>query len=763
MNQEYISLQEATKYCPYSQEYLSLRARQGKLKAVKFGRNWVTKKEWIQEYLRSVEKYNQQLKRSKIIASKELEAHPLTISSWRFGLVAVMVFVLLATGIVFGKEGLYSFRDFLSDTTKVVARDFSEGIKNVREEIKFFQEKIVEEISQGRASISHITHSTGSVVEETILELNREVFKSWQGLTDKVQKIQKNFVEGLAIVIGNWKLEIGNLARRADAYTYILAEVPKTTSQLIKDYLFWLGQQFFGLGKKIAQDYTRANDFVEQKLEGLAENLISIPGKIAKGYSTVNDWVEEKISNVVRTVFFKIKQPSETKILVEKPPPEIEKKISQLEEKVKELEERPPKEIEVERITKIEPIREIEKITEVTKIDDKELAKIKKELAQFTIWQADIENLRAITQKLRAHPTEISGPTAPIYVGYQGIQVSGVGNFASLAVSGSAGISNLGVGGSTVLGSTLNDKLTVNATAEFFSPTTIKNTFRVGEGNNYLIITPDGNLTTSGNISLAGNLNVSGVQNFVGPTMISYSGTSTALTVKQSGQGDIIRFLDGENIVFKISDGGQLTLISTSTPQFTIQYDSTKYSSLAVDSSGTSTIYSTGNIILNPDSGEIRTQANFVDIGGATVRAVGERVFRAAISIFRYSMPAETSSTNWIRISKDFPSSTNHPLVSDPVVLPGATRVYRLLINYSDDIATTATSSWRVAKNSTSTTITEFSLPGVNASTLEEGHPYLTEELPIPDDNWQIEVKVPQGKKIRIFNIFLLAYDKINQ
>ena len=48
---QYISLGKAIKYCNYSQEYLSLRARQGKLKAIKIGRNWVTKKEWIKEYL----------------------------------------------------------------------------------------------------------------------------------------------------------------------------------------------------------------------------------------------------------------------------------------------------------------------------------------------------------------------------------------------------------------------------------------------------------------------------------------------------------------------------------------------------------------------------------------------------------------------------------------------------------------------------------------------------------------------------------------
>ena len=40
VSEEYISLQEAAIFSSYSQEYLSLRARQGKLRAVKIGRNW---------------------------------------------------------------------------------------------------------------------------------------------------------------------------------------------------------------------------------------------------------------------------------------------------------------------------------------------------------------------------------------------------------------------------------------------------------------------------------------------------------------------------------------------------------------------------------------------------------------------------------------------------------------------------------------------------------------------------------------------------
>ena len=47
-----ISLSEASELVPgYSQEYLSLRVRQGKLKGQKIGRNWYTKIEWIKKYI----------------------------------------------------------------------------------------------------------------------------------------------------------------------------------------------------------------------------------------------------------------------------------------------------------------------------------------------------------------------------------------------------------------------------------------------------------------------------------------------------------------------------------------------------------------------------------------------------------------------------------------------------------------------------------------------------------------------------------------
>jgi hypothetical protein len=50
--EKFISLSEASKLCDYSQEYLSLRSRQKKLKSKKIGRNWFTTEQWLNEYLK---------------------------------------------------------------------------------------------------------------------------------------------------------------------------------------------------------------------------------------------------------------------------------------------------------------------------------------------------------------------------------------------------------------------------------------------------------------------------------------------------------------------------------------------------------------------------------------------------------------------------------------------------------------------------------------------------------------------------------------
>ena len=67
---DFMPLSEAAKLTGYTPEYLNLRARQGKFKAKKIGRNWHTKKEWLDEFLGGAKKA-EEVKDEKIESLEE--------------------------------------------------------------------------------------------------------------------------------------------------------------------------------------------------------------------------------------------------------------------------------------------------------------------------------------------------------------------------------------------------------------------------------------------------------------------------------------------------------------------------------------------------------------------------------------------------------------------------------------------------------------------------------------------------------------------
>lgn len=69
---KYISLVDAAKISPYSEPYLRLRARQGKLKSIKIGRKWMTTAAWLDDYSRRVQDWNDKIK------AKQLQAKPIS-------------------------------------------------------------------------------------------------------------------------------------------------------------------------------------------------------------------------------------------------------------------------------------------------------------------------------------------------------------------------------------------------------------------------------------------------------------------------------------------------------------------------------------------------------------------------------------------------------------------------------------------------------------------------------------------------------------
>ena len=241
---EYLSLQEATKYCHYSQEYLSLRARQGKLKAMKFGRNWVTKKEWLEEYLSKIGDYNNLRVKEAIGPPKNLPIEArryfdiskcreiishLRGGPIRFAYLAALAFILLSAGVVFGKD----------------------SFKSVCQDLDPYIEKI------GQA---------GDVA---------------------VGEIGKSFQESFAILAGGFA-EMGSGISRITENVELTAisaqEISQETIETFKDFGNWLfsslTRQTFALGQKIQKG----------------------PQKIIRGYITANDFVEEKISQGYKAI-----------------------------------------------------------------------------------------------------------------------------------------------------------------------------------------------------------------------------------------------------------------------------------------------------------------------------------------------------------------------------------------------------------------------------------------------------------------------------
>ena len=207
---------------------------------------------------------------------------------------------------------------------------------------------------------------------------------------------------------------------------------------------------------------------------------------------------------------------------------------------------------------------------------------------------------------------------------------------------------------------------------------------------------------------------------------------------------------------------GPLTIAtSTLLGQLVLKYDDDNYLKYLI-SSTSSEILASKDLIINSLTGEIKasnatiTAAHFVS-ADASARKSGELILRQSTPIFIYPVPAQTTSTEFVAVSREISTSTLNATLPDP--LPGATRKFAFLINFADNILTSASSTWLV--DLTVGTDIEFYFAGQNLSSLDEGIPHLSIFIQPPENNWQLKVKVPSGNTIRIFNIFLLTYDQI--
>ncbi|MFH1841336.1 MAG: hypothetical protein ABH800_01070, partial [Candidatus Nealsonbacteria bacterium] len=306
-NNNFISLQNATKLCNYSQEYLSLRARQGKLKAEKIGRNWVTTKEWLQEYLKSAKEYNNitnEKKEKKVAEEKKaVEAFPpeslpvgelkkpvvvqptftfdgkkiiksLTVSfkEIRPAFIAALAFVLIIAGGVFGKESLTQSYN-----------SFSPVIKEA-DQIK-------------KLAIKEIDDSFLQVYEDVNFFAN-EFIKLGKPLVNKADQIASDFDQEITSVlkaVGNKEILLADMPTSVtvqEAFSEVL--------DIFKDYKKWVKSKTFYVWQEIenttfASSYASANGFLEDKLNNFTYNF-------HKKYLVLYDFFKDRASRRIESL-----------------------------------------------------------------------------------------------------------------------------------------------------------------------------------------------------------------------------------------------------------------------------------------------------------------------------------------------------------------------------------------------------------------------------------------------------------------------------
>lgn len=179
----YISLNEAAKYSGYSQEYLSLRARQGKLRALKIARNWMTKKEWIDEYLQRVKNFKNRIADRKKEKIKEAVSDQSLYRARRVAIVCALVFILASLGTLFAypyfEPTIKGVGNFIAERTKVIVSDIKEGATAIGEFTTHIGKNISQDIFQGAEVLGDLTSQTTKEIFENISKGTAQITKTF--------------------------------------------------------------------------------------------------------------------------------------------------------------------------------------------------------------------------------------------------------------------------------------------------------------------------------------------------------------------------------------------------------------------------------------------------------------------------------------------------------------------------------------------------------------------------------------------------------
>ncbi|MFH1714134.1 MAG: hypothetical protein ABH831_00880 [Candidatus Nealsonbacteria bacterium] len=334
-SKEYISLQEATKYCNYSQEYLSLRARYGKLKAVKFGRNWVTKKDWLFEYLKNVEKYNnlnnnhKEIKKEKAVFKKnvqppnnlpiEKKLNRIILSpNLRFAVSVATIFILFFSSGVFGMpsfknvfqeldplvtefslatdsiftESNQFYKDMLEEASPLVTefnKNFDRGVASLNKNPKIFSKEADRQVRNLGNSISYTVYIVGLAGDIVVKEASNSIVDNFDSISEQTVNIGEAFAE-----YGRWTLKKISQSKDNLSEGYIVAsdflknnfkKVPEKAIKQLSELKNVLEDKF----SAARESYIAANNSLERNFKNGSENTADL-------FSGLKNVLEDKFS-----------------------------------------------------------------------------------------------------------------------------------------------------------------------------------------------------------------------------------------------------------------------------------------------------------------------------------------------------------------------------------------------------------------------------------------------------------------------------------
>jgi hypothetical protein len=233
----YISLREASKSCDYTQEYLSLRARQGKLKSVKFGKNWITTKEWLTEYIKKSKEYNNthNIKDRKVGSFKkeEIQSQAPAPPVSRNAEVKKIKIIKVPQNLPIKKEPKLrlGFAAALITVLFLAGGIFSQ---------RLFFKKIIENTFLSAQETSLSLETTQANINSKILTADlQEKFKEYLGIILNATKIHLTVIENRVNSLGKFfKKNLLKENKKEAEIIFFLDEKSQTVREKIKNLIF---------------------------------------------------------------------------------------------------------------------------------------------------------------------------------------------------------------------------------------------------------------------------------------------------------------------------------------------------------------------------------------------------------------------------------------------------------------------------------------------------------------------------------------------